>query len=37
MDNPEKLATQGSQSEEKRNTTCVGHHHTQTITNNVGI
>jgi hypothetical protein len=39
MDNPEKLATYGSQDEEKqnRNTTqyCVGHHYTQANTNNV--
>ena len=37
MDNPEKLATQGAQDEEKQNkhTICVGHHYTQTNTNNV--
>jgi hypothetical protein len=38
MENPEKLATEGTQDEEKqskRNTICVGHHHTQTNTNNV--
>ena len=35
MDNPEKLATQGTQDEEKHNTKRVGHHHTQTNTNNV--
>jgi len=39
MDNPEKLATQGTQDEEKQNKThntiCVGHHYTQTNTNNV--
>jgi hypothetical protein len=33
MDNPEKLATQGTQDEEKQNTKhnaiCVGHHFTQ--------
>ena len=38
MDNPEKLATQGTlftQNEEKQNKNtiqCVGHHHTQTNT-----
>jgi hypothetical protein len=38
MENPEKLATEGTQDEEKQsksNTICVGHHHTQTNTNNV--
>ena len=35
MDNPENPATQGTQDEEKHNTTCVGHHHTQTNTNYV--
>jgi hypothetical protein len=33
MENPEKLATEGTQDEEKQsksNTICVGHHHTQT-------
>ena len=38
MGNPEKLATEGTQDEEKQsksNTICVGHHHTQTNTNNV--
>ena len=35
MNNPEKLATQGTQCEEKHNTTSVGHHHTQTNTHNV--
>ena len=34
MDNPEKLATQGTQDEEKRNTICVGYHYVQTNTNN---
>ena len=35
MDNPEKLTTQGTQHEEKQNNTiCVGHHYTQTNTNN---
>ena len=33
--NPEKLATQGTQDVEKHNTICVGHHYTQTNTNNV--
>ena len=35
MDNPEKLATQGTQDEEEHSTICVGHHYTQTNTNNV--
>jgi hypothetical protein len=39
MDNPEKLATYGTQDEggktQKTNTMCVGHHSTQTNTNNV--
>jgi len=41
MDNAVKLAThvQGTQNEykqnKKRNTICVGHHYTQTCTNNV--
>ena len=39
MGNPEKMATYGTQGEEKqnKNTTqhCVGHHYTQTNTNNV--
>ena len=37
-DNPKKLATSGTQYEEKQNkntTPCVGHHYTQTNTNNV--
>ena len=38
MDNPHKLATQGTQDEEKQNKThniiCVGHYYAQTITNN---
>ena len=34
-DNPEKMATQGTQDEEKHNTICVGHHYTQANTNNV--
>ena len=35
MDNPEKLKTQGTQDKQKLNTTCVGHHYTQTNTNNI--
>jgi hypothetical protein len=38
MDNPEKLATYGTQNEEKQNknnTICDGHHYMQTNTNNV--
>ena len=41
MDNPEKLATKGTQDEEKQkqkpkhNTICVGHHYAQANTNNV--
>ena len=39
MDNPEKLATQGTQDKEKQNkkhnTICVGHHYTQRNTTNV--
>ena len=38
MDNPENLATQGTQGEDKQNkntTQCVGHQYTQTNTNNV--
>ena len=38
MDNPENLATYGLQDEEKQNknhnTTCIGHHNTQTLTLN---
>jgi len=30
MDNPEKLATQSTQVEEKHNTICAGHHYVQT-------
>ena len=30
MDDPNKLATQGTQDEDKYNTICVGHHYTQT-------
>ena len=29
MDNPEELATQGTQDEGKHNTICVGHHYMQ--------
>ena len=35
MDNPENLAGQGTQDEEKHNIICVGHHYTQTNTNHV--
>ena len=39
MDNPDKLATLGKEDEDKQNkeynTICVGHHNTQTNTNNV--
>jgi hypothetical protein len=36
MDNPDKMATYGTQDEERRNNTiCVGHHYAQTNTNNV--
>jgi len=39
MDNPEKLAKLGAQDEHKQtknnSTLCVGHHYTQTNTNNV--
>ena len=37
MDNPEKLARQGTQDEEKQNnnTMCVGQYYPQTNTNNV--
>ena len=34
-DNPEKLATRQRQTKQKHNTICVGHHYTQTNTNNV--
>ena len=34
MDNPEKLATPGTQEEEKHNTICVGHYYAQVRTNN---
>ena len=35
MDNPDKLATQSKKDKTKHNTTFVGHHYTQTDTNNV--
>jgi hypothetical protein len=35
MDNPEKMATYGTQCEEKHNTICVGHHYTQANISNV--
>ena len=35
MDNPEKLATSGTQNEEKHNTLCVVHHYAQANTTNV--
>ena len=35
MDNPEKLAAQGTQDKEKRNTVCAGDHYTQLNINNV--
>ena len=35
MDNPEKLATYGTQDEDKQNTICVGHQYSQTKPNNV--
>ena len=36
-ENPDKLATLGTQDEDKKkyNTLCVGHHYRQTVTNNV--
>ena len=35
-DNPERLATQGTQDKEKqKNTICVGHHYAQKHTNNI--
>ena len=34
IDNSEKLATYGTQDEEKHNTVCVGHRYMQTNTNN---
>ena len=35
MDNPEKMATQGTLSEEKQNTICTGHYYVQPNTYNV--
>ena len=35
IDNPEKLATRRGKTKQKHNTICVGHHNTQTNTNNV--
>jgi hypothetical protein len=37
MDNPRKLATYDAQDEQKtkQNTICIGHHYTQTNTNNI--
>ena len=35
MDNPDKLATQGTQEKQKHTTVCVEHHYAQTNTNNV--
>ena len=35
MGNQEKLATQDTQDEDKRNSICVGHHYSQANTNNV--
>jgi hypothetical protein len=35
MDSPEKLATKGTQDEEKHNSICVGHHYVKTNTNNI--
>jgi hypothetical protein len=39
MDNPDKLATQGTQDEEtqnkKQNRICIGHHYVQINTNNM--
>ena len=35
MDNPEKLATYGTQDEERHNTICDGHHYALTSTHNV--
>ena len=36
-DNPEKLATYGTQDEEQHNTICDGHHYIQANTNNVNM
>ena len=35
MDNPEKMAIQGTQYEEKHNTICIGHRYAQANTSNV--
>ena len=35
LDNQDKLATKGTQEEEKRNTICAGHHYRQASTNRV--
>ena len=35
MDNPEKLATKGTQDEDKHNTICIVHHCVQKNTNNI--
>jgi hypothetical protein len=35
MVNPEKLATRRRQTNQKQNTKCVGHHYSQTNTNNI--
>ena len=35
MDNPEKMGTQGTLSEEKQNTICIGHYYVQANTYNV--
>jgi hypothetical protein len=35
MDNPEKLATRRRQAKQNPNPICVGHHYTQTNTNNM--
>jgi hypothetical protein len=37
MDNPKRLATYDAQDEQKtkQNTICIGHHYTQTNTNNI--
>jgi hypothetical protein len=35
MENPEKLATKGTQDEKTHNTICFEHHYAQTHTNNI--
>jgi len=35
MDNPKKLATWGTEKEEKQNTICIGHHYAQANTYDV--